>query len=80
MLHSAPYPGKFEPRKEVAFLVFIKAQARDKMKDCKEKMLVPWQIKIRALGSNAFGIHLQVKSLFPREFTTKPCTKRAAVY
>jgi hypothetical protein len=42
--------------------------------ECNE-MSLPWQIKTRALHSDFLGVHLQVKSLFPREFTKKSCQK-----
>ena len=45
--------------------------------ECKE-MSLPWQIKIKALHSDFLGVHMQVKSLFPREFTKKSRPKKIA--
>jgi hypothetical protein len=37
---------------------------------------IPWQMKIKALGSKLRGAHPQVNSLIPREFTINSCGHR----
>ena len=39
------------------------------------KVVVPWQMKIKALGWKFCGIHLQVNSFLPLEFTINSCRK-----
>jgi hypothetical protein len=55
------------------------ARLTNHMMEIKEDELVPWQIKIKALICSFIGVHLQVKSLLPREFTVKPCPKYASM-